>query len=603
MAGARAGADAKRRTRAKEEAVVDGRHEERFGGFGHQRWPESNEFERVEDGSYGGGQSNFKWGDSMEQEYPMENFRARVFNGWQAYGNPSSDLDARRYGLGRHQTRPDDHIPQWVFEKGRWVDKLANSVCPIGGIRQPHHWRYATSVGHGGEIGQEMEYKTSVVKASRQLEPIEFQASENGRRSNNRRFERKGYQNSLNGWFRKGFGKGPGKDKPREERELGGSGIVVDQKEKGKGVLIEEEGPSKEVEKDLGKLPTENPFSINIDEKDIQTNKEFLSKKAIFIKWGGLSQKDGEDIRVWCHEQWGKKVDVRPLANKFHLVSFDSHEEKTKALSKGPWFLHGIQMHIIDWTPNFDPWSFVISESSVWFRLYNLPPEYWSDDIIKDIGRRIGKYTFKDSPLVDQKWGLYFKNCVKVASEMEFPEEIELVSESIMWKVTIKCEEKLDFALTADKRIAKGVSLSEVEKELIESIWPEGKMSLHLEDPVREVGELEASEIAQNQTREAKITHSEPLPGSGKDTDSGSAKDDKSHELGFMSPQEQGIGLEDLSLISSKTRGGEIKSVEGTREAKSKGDTEENGDSDLKAEDSFEDFQDGIMEARGLEQI
>lgn len=32
-----------------------------------------------------------------------------------------------------------------------------------------------------------------------------------------------------------------------------------------------------------------------------------------------------------------------------------------------------------------------------------------------------------DSPLVDKKWGSYVIICVKVASEMEFLEEIDLV--------------------------------------------------------------------------------------------------------------------------------------------------------------------------------
>ncbi|GLJ14275.1 hypothetical protein SUGI_0229490 [Cryptomeria japonica] len=83
-------------------------------------------------------------------------------------------------------------------------------------------------------------------------------------------------------------------------------------------------------------------------------------------------------------------------------------------------------------------------ESSIWFRIYNLPAEFWIDNIIRDIGRKIGRYTFMDSPLVDQKWDLYFRIYVKVASELEFPEEIDLVAKNNSWKVTIKCEEKLD---------------------------------------------------------------------------------------------------------------------------------------------------------------
>ncbi|GLJ20060.1 hypothetical protein SUGI_0363810 [Cryptomeria japonica] len=70
---------------------------------------------------------------------------------------------------------------------------------------------------------------------------------------------------------------------------------------------------------------------------------------------GAQSMKVKDNFESWCREQWGTDININILPNDFYMIEFMSNEEKWKAKNKGPYMLDGIEVHIIDWQPNFNP--------------------------------------------------------------------------------------------------------------------------------------------------------------------------------------------------------------------------------------------------------
>ncbi|GLJ26998.1 hypothetical protein SUGI_0529010 [Cryptomeria japonica] len=124
--------------------------------------------------------------------------------------------------------------------------------------------------------------------------------------------------------------------------------------------------------------------TIFLDEDKIYSGRLNLLEFCFFIKWGGGKQVKG-NFESWCRAQWGKDININILPNDFYMIKFMSNKEKWKAKNKGPYILDGIEVHIIEWQPNFNPRTHVLPNSKVWIRLYNCPSDYWHIDVIKEI--------------------------------------------------------------------------------------------------------------------------------------------------------------------------------------------------------------------------
>lgn len=109
-----------------------------------------------------------------------------------------------------------------------------------------------------------------------------------------------------------------------------------------------------------------------------------MLKFCLFIKWGG-GKWVKDNFESWCRAQWGKDININILPNDFYMIEFMINEEKWQAKNKGPYILDGIEVHIIDWQPNFNPQMHVLPDSKVWIRFDNCPSNYWHIDVIKDI--------------------------------------------------------------------------------------------------------------------------------------------------------------------------------------------------------------------------
>ncbi|GLJ49684.1 hypothetical protein SUGI_1054400 [Cryptomeria japonica] len=120
-----------------------------------------------------------------------------------------------------------------------------------------------------------------------------------------------------------------------------------------------------------------------------------------------------------------------------------SNEDKWQAKNKGRYILDGIEVHTIDWQPNFNPRTYVLSDSKVWMRLYNCPSDYWHIDVIKDICKDLGTFVLADDILEDKLWGSFLKICISTDQITKIPDEVRIIGAGKIWIQNIDREDQL----------------------------------------------------------------------------------------------------------------------------------------------------------------
>ncbi|GLJ25907.1 hypothetical protein SUGI_0496670 [Cryptomeria japonica] len=110
---------------------------------------------------------------------------------------------------------------------------------------------------------------------------------------------------------------------------------------------------------------------------------------------------------------------------------------------QGPYTLDGIEVHIIDWQPNFNPRTYVLPDSKVWIRLYNCPSDYWHIDVIKDICKNLGTFISVDDILEDKLWGSFLRICISTHQINKIPDEVRIIGAGKIWIQKIDREDQL----------------------------------------------------------------------------------------------------------------------------------------------------------------
>ncbi|GLJ36788.1 hypothetical protein SUGI_0741900 [Cryptomeria japonica] len=88
--------------------------------------------------------------------------------------------------------------------------------------------------------------------------------------------------------------------------------------------------------------------------------------------------------------QLGKKTITKFIAKGFFIVLFEEKEERNRALTDRNWFMKSHVIYIQPWTPHFDPIPMAVYSKLVWIHFYNLPIEYWSEELWEKNGRTLG---------------------------------------------------------------------------------------------------------------------------------------------------------------------------------------------------------------------
>lgn len=106
-----------------------------------------------------------------------------------------------------------------------------------------------------------------------------------------------------------------------------------------------------------------------------------------------------ERLREWIGAEWGKELKEMPvvkiLTRGWFMLKFNNAEAVNWVLGK-TWSIGSTPVLMKRWNPLFDPSRENLTYGPVWVRLPGLPLEFWSDDIFKIIGDKLGSFVDAD---------------------------------------------------------------------------------------------------------------------------------------------------------------------------------------------------------------
>ena len=108
------------------------------------------------------------------------------------------------------------------------------------------------------------------------------------------------------------------------------------------------------------------------------------------------------------------RVDMVDLGKDFFLMRFSLTEDLELVLKKGPWFIGEHFLSIRKWEANFKPSEAQVSSVAVWVRFHELPIEYYDAEVLRQIGRALGRVLRVDTHTATEARGRYARVCVQV---------------------------------------------------------------------------------------------------------------------------------------------------------------------------------------------
>lgn len=139
-----------------------------------------------------------------------------------------------------------------------------------------------------------------------------------------------------------------------------------------------------------GNKQEENSNSITLSKADLESLYAPW-KVSIIIKVFGK--------RLPCVYLKNKLMDLwRPteplnlidLGNDYYVVKFNCLTNTNKVLHEGPWFIAGNFVSARKWESNFVPNSSIITHTTIWARLPQLPTEFYDRSVLERVGQKSG---------------------------------------------------------------------------------------------------------------------------------------------------------------------------------------------------------------------
>ncbi|GLJ08232.1 hypothetical protein SUGI_0084560 [Cryptomeria japonica] len=173
--------------------------------------------------------------------------------------------------------------------------------------------------------------------------------------------------------------------------------------------------------------------------KELKEDLVFWEDYIVIAKIIGLNW-PRKEIRNWVECNWGKRTVTKFITEGFFVVLFEEREERNRALTDRNWFIKSHDVYIQPWTPHFDPAPLAVYSEPVWIRLYNLPIEYWSEDLWEKIGRTLG--TLLETNYDDEE---DICKCarLRIATVKSIPERITLVSDHGEWSQKMEIDKEI----------------------------------------------------------------------------------------------------------------------------------------------------------------
>ncbi|GLJ22107.1 hypothetical protein SUGI_0414740 [Cryptomeria japonica] len=131
---------------------------------------------------------------------------------------------------------------------------------------------------------------------------------------------------------------------------------------------------------------------------------------------------------------------IKFIPKGFFVVLFEDGEDINRILNQENWFANNHAIYLQPWSPNFDPIPLAVYSTPVWIRLYNLPIEYWSEDLLEKIGRTLGTLLEVD---FDDEDDLYKYAHLRIAAVKRIPESVTFLTSSSEWRQQVEIKKEI----------------------------------------------------------------------------------------------------------------------------------------------------------------
>ncbi|XP_070014183.1 uncharacterized protein [Nicotiana sylvestris] len=124
-------------------------------------------------------------------------------------------------------------------------------------------------------------------------------------------------------------------------------------------------------------------------------------------------------LRSKLNDLWkpSEQLILIDLGWDFYIVKFSLEESMVKALHLGPWFISGNFLSVRKWEPKFVPQEATLTSTAIWIRLPQLPTEFYDQDILEKVGRKLGKLLKIDQCTSSTLRGRYARICIQLPLE------------------------------------------------------------------------------------------------------------------------------------------------------------------------------------------
>ncbi|XP_059066181.1 uncharacterized protein LOC131857533 [Cryptomeria japonica] len=119
----------------------------------------------------------------------------------------------------------------------------------------------------------------------------------------------------------------------------------------------------------------------------------------------------------------------------FFVVLFEDDEDGNRILNQENWFVNNHAIYLQPWSPNFDPIPLAVYSAPIWIQLYNLPIEYWSEDLLEKIDKTLETLLEVD---FDDEDDLCKYACLRIATVKRIPKSVTFLTSSGEWRQQVE---------------------------------------------------------------------------------------------------------------------------------------------------------------------
>lgn len=185
---------------------------------------------------------------------------------------------------------------------------------------------------------------------------------------------------------------------------------------------------------------------VSIELPELSGLFNILQAQAIICRFNGVWPKF-EDLSEWIYLKWTRDCDIYLCAKGFFVVYFDWQKHYNHVINERPWFRGREGLFVTPWFPGFDVNSMVVSKTSIWVRVHNLPLPFWHHLVLEGIGNSLGRFLKLDRERME-KWIFTFARiCVEMDLRKDLPQCIPLTHKDFKWtqclflkKTVFKCK-------------------------------------------------------------------------------------------------------------------------------------------------------------------